>query len=524
MTLVFAMAGAASALGAPPVIYDLGTFFHGSESHATGVSRDGNWVTGYGNVVAAQTYHFAFRWSLSTGLVNLGTTTPGVNTVGSAISPNGTWIAGAVGSNFGRWSLSTGIQDKGLPVGNYQYGAASDISDDGTVMVGTCREQITANLRGYFWSSTGGFTILPYLGYDFNIGPNTIANGVSYDGQVIVGESTTTLEAHACTWTLPWYIMQDLGTLPGSMWSEAKAISTDKQVIVGHSFVVNKHRLFRYANSTMVDLGLASGGGAVAAAATNYDGKVIVGTGSPGHALYWSTNAGMNNLNSLMVQLGANMTGWQLLEATGVSDDGTTIVGTGVFNGNTRAFVIKGMPCPSVPIISFPPTARSICSAPGASATLSMGVDAPGDLSNLWSVESPPGSGVYEPITGPLFADASGQRFHASGWDGPDLTISDFVPAAGRKSVTILPSVANPCGQTFAPPVQVVRCSADLDCNEQVDDADFVIFVEAYNELFCPTSGDGSIAGCPSDLNNDAQVDDADFVVFVEAYNAMLCV
>ena len=50
MTLVFAMAGAASALGAPPVIYDLGTFFHGSESHATGVSRDGTWVTGYGNV------------------------------------------------------------------------------------------------------------------------------------------------------------------------------------------------------------------------------------------------------------------------------------------------------------------------------------------------------------------------------------------------------------------------------------------------------------------------------------------
>jgi hypothetical protein len=30
-------------------------------------------------------------------------------------------------------------------------------------------------------------------------------------------------------------------------------------------------------------------------------------------------------------------------------------------------------------------------------------------------------------------------------------------------------------------------------------------------------------AGCPSDLNNDGFVDDADFVLFADAYNNLIC-
>ncbi|MBX3387951.1 MAG: hypothetical protein KF691_00705 [Phycisphaeraceae bacterium] len=64
-------------------------------------------------------------------------------------------------------------------------------------------------------------------------------------------------------------------------------------------------------------------------------------------------------------------------------------------------------------------------------------------------------------------------------------------------------------------------CPGDLNGDGFVDDADFVIFVVAYNILDC---ADPSMpAGCPADLNGDMLVDDADFVVFVAAYNELVC-
>ncbi|MBX3380030.1 MAG: hypothetical protein KF805_08030 [Phycisphaeraceae bacterium] len=52
-------------------------------------------------------------------------------------------------------------------------------------------------------------------------------------------------------------------------------------------------------------------------------------------------------------------------------------------------------------------------------------------------------------------------------------------------------------------------------------DADFVIFVAAYNILDC--SGPSMPPGCPADLNGDGVVDDGDFIVFVPAYNELVC-
>ena len=67
----------------------------------------------------------------------------------------------------------------------------------------------------------------------------------------------------------------------------------------------------------------------------------------------------------------------------------------------------------------------------------------------------------------------------------------------------------------------VVPCPADLNADTFVDDADFVIFAEAYNTLDC--ADPAMPASCPADLNADSFVDDADFVLFAEAYNALLC-
>jgi hypothetical protein len=61
--------------------------------------------------------------------------------------------------------------------------------------------------------------------------------------------------------------------------------------------------------------------------------------------------------------------------------------------------------------------------------------------------------------------------------------------------------------------VPQLPCPCDLNVDGFVDDADFVIFAEAYNNLFDPSG----------DFNGDGVTDDADFVIFADAYNALLC-
>lgn len=63
----------------------------------------------------------------------------------------------------------------------------------------------------------------------------------------------------------------------------------------------------------------------------------------------------------------------------------------------------------------------------------------------------------------------------------------------------------------------VVGCLGDLDGGDSVDDADFSLFVQAYDALLVPP------ADPASDLNRDGIVDDVDFMLFVQAYNQLTC-
>lgn len=69
--------------------------------------------------------------------------------------------------------------------------------------------------------------------------------------------------------------------------------------------------------------------------------------------------------------------------------------------------------------------------------------------------------------------------------------------------------------------VQFDACPADLNGDDAVDDADFVLFAVAYNLFDCADPSMGPT--CEADLNGDGVVDDADFVVFVAAYDTLVC-
>lgn len=69
--------------------------------------------------------------------------------------------------------------------------------------------------------------------------------------------------------------------------------------------------------------------------------------------------------------------------------------------------------------------------------------------------------------------------------------------------------------------VTVRGCPADFNCDEVVDDSDFVIFANSYDVFICDDPS--MINNCAADINGDGFVDDTDFVLFAGAYDAFVC-
>jgi hypothetical protein len=66
----------------------------------------------------------------------------------------------------------------------------------------------------------------------------------------------------------------------------------------------------------------------------------------------WQDRAGMQILQDRLVAGGADLSGWTLVQAYSISDDGLTIVGVGTRSGNTEAWFAVLDPTPPVPSLS----------------------------------------------------------------------------------------------------------------------------------------------------------------------------
>lgn len=152
------------------------------------------------------------------------------------------------------------------------------------------------------------------------------AYAVSADGSVVVGEGTSDAGPEAFRWT-PDGGMVGLGFLPGSMnGSKASSVSGDGAVVVGTS----RFETFRWTAGTgMEGLGHLQGIRATSPA-VSADGSTIVGGDcgfsyympSPCEAFRWTEDEGMTGLGLLPGGVLETV-------ATGVSDDGSVVVGYG---------------------------------------------------------------------------------------------------------------------------------------------------------------------------------------------------
>jgi len=315
-------------------------------SAARAVSADGSAVVGAGQ--PADAYREAFRWTPSTGMQPLGHLPGGAFlSEADAVSSDGLVVVGDSRSDLSggafRWTQAEGMTGLGdLPGGTPDFPSrATGASANGSVIVG---------IGNY---SAGGGPI-PVTGEAFRwTEPKTImglgdvpggagvsrAFDVSADGSVIVGKgnAAASFQAEDLGVAFRWTSgegMVPLGFLPGgSDLSAATGVSADGKVVVGYSRSGVGGEAFRWtAAKQMVGLGylnLVPHWNESHAAGVSADGSVVVG-GSDGVAFLWTAEDGMRRAEKVLADdFGLDLTGWVLQEATGVSDDGNTIVGWG---------------------------------------------------------------------------------------------------------------------------------------------------------------------------------------------------
>jgi probable HAF family extracellular repeat protein len=140
--------------------------------------------------------------------------------------------------------------------------------------------------------------------------------------------------------------MVSLGVAPGDVYSSARSVSQDGAVVVGQG----DHQAIRWTAATgFVKLGdLQGGAGSSFATGVSADGTKVVGAGSTGPgeqaAFLWTPETGMRNLSEILTEQGVDLTGWGLYFASDISADGKTIVGSAYLDGQGTVGWILTLP------------------------------------------------------------------------------------------------------------------------------------------------------------------------------------
>jgi probable HAF family extracellular repeat protein len=318
------------------------------------VSHNGQWV------VVRKTSGEVYTWSAASGQQTpMGFSASGGQLRG--VSDDGSIVAGYTSIAF-RWTAATGIVNLGdLPGGNVSA-SAWGMSGDGSVIVGQSSSFASGASRqeAFRWTVVDGMMPLgDFVGGTFN----SRAEGVSADGATVVGFGSGASGTEAFRWTTAGGVMTPLGELPGGGYnSQAHAVSADGNVVAGHSSVVNfDEEPFRWtAASGIVGLGMPATASQSYAYGINGDGSTVVGqadhppsrTGAAAwqySAFIWDTTHGRRDLQTaLRDDYGLTLSGWTLESAFGISDDGRTIVGSGIDPlGARQGWVVVVVPEPN---------------------------------------------------------------------------------------------------------------------------------------------------------------------------------
>ncbi|NTJ43208.1 autotransporter domain-containing protein [Agrobacterium larrymoorei] len=301
---------------------DLGTL-GGQYSLASGVSDDGNAVTGYAYTTGNSQVH-AFYWTQSTNALQDIGTLGGNYSYASAISGDGTTVIGQSSTAIGgsrafRWQVGGQITNLGILNGD-DASSASAVSQNGGVVAGLSSDYSTETSRVFRWTEAGGMKDIGTL--DIGQQNDTRYTGfgaLSRDGNTIVGTVSVYPGNGDINYerAYRWHVgnggvtgsMQELGTL-GGHYNSALAVSADGSVVVGQAStasasdeVPERSHGFRWTAATdtiTVDQWLRNSGVTLAtdvtesALAVSGDGNVVVGNTYDGNLYYARGNSADN--------------------------------------------------------------------------------------------------------------------------------------------------------------------------------------------------------------------------------------
>ncbi len=319
---------AGSALG-QPVFQGLGDLSGGDfYSTATGVSADGRMVVGVSASMPGNPNE-AFRWTAGSGMVGMGYLSEGAISRASAASQDGAVIVGAGDIAPGsihpfRWDCAGGM--KGI-AGTGSAGGAYGVSADGIVCVGHGEQ------GAFRWTEQSGLVFLT----------SGTAYGISADSTVVVGANDTPV---AFRWTAQTGAVTLNDFDGGPVNCTAWGVSADGQTVVGYGFSAKGvEAAYWFGGVVPTSIGDLDGGGfASEALAVSADGTAIVGWGTTADgqaAFLWTVGGGMVSVQDALIGMGTQgLEGWILTAATGISANGTVVVGEGVNpQGQTEAWI-----------------------------------------------------------------------------------------------------------------------------------------------------------------------------------------
>jgi probable HAF family extracellular repeat protein len=165
-------------------------------SRAVAVSADGSVVAGSGSDATPSTVEQAFVWTSAGGIRGLGYLPGGTYSFPNAISPDGTVVVGSANSSAGevvfRWTESTGLVNLGSLLGRTTHPLG--VSQNGAIIVGGGGSDATHG-DAFIWDADHGMRILQsVLTTDYNLDLTgwhlQSAFGITPDGSIIVGWGT----------------------------------------------------------------------------------------------------------------------------------------------------------------------------------------------------------------------------------------------------------------------------------------------------------------------------------------------
>jgi len=309
-----------------------------------------NGVSGDGTVVVGQNNSGGFSWTSGGGLQVLG------SVAANAASLDGSVIGGLVnnGGSEEAARLSGGIWTPlgGLgPTGCDAFVSSTyGISADGSIVVGLGWDGCSAG--AFRWTESDGMVALP------QDGPNSArANSISGDGMFVGGwDEGAGGQRRAALWDSNFQETLVLAGQPGNAAGagEVWGINNDGSIFVGWgtSSMASTNGPFVWRDGDGITyLGNIPGTAPFVSGANDLsdDGSVIVGFQREGigpfaifDATIWTEATGTVRLSDYLTALGVTIpAGFQLASTSGISDDGSVLVGWGYsgFVLNQQAWV-----------------------------------------------------------------------------------------------------------------------------------------------------------------------------------------